>query len=148
VVDERIRQAVALRSRLAGVLGALGRMAEPSVTEILRLIEETITMNQPLTPEQFAELKEQQARQLREMSAEEFAALKQKREQAWAALSREEQARLLEQRLADGPADRLIAGRCWPTLAGHRSKCEAGSDLRVVHGIGIAQWPAASAQVG
>jgi MerR family transcriptional regulator, thiopeptide resistance regulator len=97
VADERIRQAVAVRVRLAGILDALGRMAEPSVTEILRLIEETITMNQPLTPQRFAELKEERARRAREMSAEEFAALNQKREQAWAALSREGQARLLEQ---------------------------------------------------
>ena len=83
-------------------------------------------MNQPLTPEQFAELKVKRGRQLREMSAEELAALNHKREQTWAALSREEQTRLLEQRLADGPAGRLIAGLCWPSLAGHRSKRETG----------------------
>jgi len=97
VVSERMRQAVALRMRLAGILDALGQMAEPSVTEILRLIEETITMNQPLTPQRFAELKEERTRHLREMSAGEFAELSQKREQTWAALSQEEQARLLEQ---------------------------------------------------
>ena len=55
-------------------------------------------MNEPLTPEQFAELKEELQRQLRELSEEDFAALSQKREDAWNALSRQEQQRLREQR--------------------------------------------------
>lgn len=104
VVDERIRQAVALRVRLLGVLDALDRLDEPSTTDILQLIEETTTMTQPLTIEQFAQLSEQRARQVREMSAETFNALKQKMRQSWAALSREEQVRLIEQRRAMLPA--------------------------------------------
>jgi MerR family transcriptional regulator, thiopeptide resistance regulator len=104
VVGERIRQAVALRVRLTGVLDALEQMAEPSVTEILQLIEETTIMHQPLTPARFAELKEELRRQVREMNAEQFAEFSLKRAQAWAALSGEEQARLESQRRQAAPA--------------------------------------------
>jgi DNA-binding transcriptional MerR regulator len=104
VVGERIRQAVALRVRLTGVLDALEQMAEPSVIEILQLIEETTIMNQPLTPGPFAELKAELSRQLREMNTEEFAELSRKRAQIWAALSREEQARLETRRRQVIPA--------------------------------------------
>jgi MerR family transcriptional regulator, thiopeptide resistance regulator len=97
-VDERIRQAVALRIRLLGILDELNQTVEPSITEILRLIEVTITLNHPLTAGQFARMREQRARQLREMSEEAFAALKEKLRQSWAALGRDEQALLAEQR--------------------------------------------------
>jgi DNA-binding transcriptional MerR regulator len=97
VVDERIRQAVALRIRLLGVLDALKRMIEPSIIEILRLIEGTTTMNQPLTAEQFAQLRDARTRQMRDMSAAKLNALKGKMEQTWAALSRDEQSTLVEQ---------------------------------------------------
>jgi DNA polymerase III psi subunit len=109
LVDERIRQAVALRVRLAEVLSALSKTIEPSTTEILRLIEETNTMNQPLTAERFAELKAERERHVREISDEEFAALRDKMEQTWAALSKEEQTMFIERRRAmlptslDGP---------------------------------------------
>lgn len=98
VVDERIRQAVALRIRLLGILDALDQRVEPSVTEILRLIVETTTLNHPITAEQFAQMREQRARQVREMSAETFAALKKKLQQSWAVLGRDEQALLVQQR--------------------------------------------------
>jgi DNA-binding transcriptional MerR regulator len=98
VVDERIRQAVALRIRLLGILDGLDQKVEPSITEILQLIEETTTMNQPLTAEQFEQLKEDRARQAREMSAETLTALTEKMQQAWSALSRDEQTMLAEQR--------------------------------------------------
>lgn len=55
-------------------------------------------MNEALTPDQFAELKEERARQIREMSDEEFAMLKQKMHQTWKTLSRQEQGRLMAQR--------------------------------------------------
>jgi MerR family transcriptional regulator, thiopeptide resistance regulator len=105
VVGERIRQAVALRVRLTGVLDALEQMAEPSVIEILQLIEETTIMNRPLTPGRFAELKAELSRQLREMNSEEFAELSRKRAQIWAALSREGQARLETRRQVIPAAD-------------------------------------------
>ena len=104
VVGERIRQAVALRVRLTGVMDALEQMAEPSVTKILQLIEETTIMNQPLTSERFAELKAEPSRQVRERNTKEFAEFSRKRAQIWTALSREEQARLKMQRRQVIPA--------------------------------------------
>jgi DNA-binding transcriptional MerR regulator len=97
VVEERIRKASDLRARLLDVLNNLGRNAEPSARQLLQLIEETVAMNEPMTPEQFAELKEELERQVRDLGDEEFAALSQKREDAWNALSRQEQQRLTEQ---------------------------------------------------
>jgi MerR family transcriptional regulator, thiopeptide resistance regulator len=98
VVEERIRKASDLRARLLDVLNNLGRNAEPSAQQLLQLIEETVAMNEPMTPEQFAELKEELQRQVRELSDEDFAALSQGREDAWNALSRQQQQRLTEQR--------------------------------------------------
>ena len=105
VVEEHIRTATSLRARLLDVLGSLGRNAEPSAGQLLQLIEETIAMNEPMTPQQFAELKEERERQVRELSDEDFAALRQKMQDAWSALSREEQERLLEKRRAMIPRD-------------------------------------------
>jgi DNA-binding transcriptional MerR regulator len=97
VVEERIRKASDLRARLLDVLNNLGRNAEPSTRQLLQLIEETVAMNEPMTPGQFAELKKELERQVRELGDEDFAALSQKREDAWNALSRQEQQRLTEQ---------------------------------------------------
>ena len=98
VVEERIRKASDLRARLLDVLNNLGRNAEPSARQLMQLIEETVAMNEPMTPEQFAKLKEELQRQVRELGDEDFAALSQKREDAWNALGRQEQQRLTEQR--------------------------------------------------
>ena len=98
VVEERIRKATELRARLLDMLNNLGRNAEPSAQQLLQLIEETVAMNEPMTPEQFADLKEALERRVRERGDEDFAALNQKREDAWNALSRQEQQRLTEQR--------------------------------------------------
>jgi MerR family transcriptional regulator, thiopeptide resistance regulator len=97
VVEERIRKASDLRARLLDVLNNLGWNAEPSASQILHLIEETVAMNEPMTPEQFAQLKEELQRQVRELGEEDFAALSQKKQNAWNALSRQEQHRLAEQ---------------------------------------------------
>ena len=98
VVEERIRKASDLRARLLDVLNNLGRNVEPSARQLMQLIEETVAMNEPMTPEQFAELKEELQRQVRELGDEDFAALSQTREDAWNALGRQEQQRLTEQR--------------------------------------------------
>ena len=98
VVEERIRKASDLQARLLDVLNNLGRNAEPSTQQLMQLIEETVAVNEPMTPEQFAELKEELQRQVRELGDEDFAALSQKREDAWNALSRQQQQRLTEQR--------------------------------------------------
>jgi MerR family transcriptional regulator, thiopeptide resistance regulator len=97
VTEERIRKATDLRARLLDVLDSLSRNAEPSARQLLQLIEETVAMNEPMTPEQFAELKEKRQRQVSELSDEDLAALRQKREGTWNALSSQEQQRLTEQ---------------------------------------------------
>jgi len=97
VVEERIRKACDLRARLLDVLSNLGRHAEPSARQLVHLIEETVAMNEPMTPEQFAELKAELQRQARELGEGDFAALSQKRDGAWNALSCQEQQGLTEQ---------------------------------------------------
>jgi len=97
-VEQRIRKACDLRARLLDMLSNLGRNAEPSASQLVHLIEETVAMNEPMTPEQFAQLREELQRQVRELGEEDFAALGQQREGAWNALSRQEQQRLTEQR--------------------------------------------------
>ncbi|MGW0810429.1 MerR family transcriptional regulator [Nonomuraea sp. NPDC002799] len=97
VVEERIRNARDLRARLLDALTDLGRNTEPSVPQLLHIIEETVAMNEPMTPTQFAELKEQLQRRVRDLGDEDFAALSRKKEDAWNALSRQEQQRLTEQ---------------------------------------------------
>ncbi|MEW9528353.1 MerR family transcriptional regulator [Microbispora sp. NPDC049125] len=96
-VEERIRNARDLRARLLDALNNLGRNAEPSVLQLLHIIEETVAMNEPMTPTQFAELKEQMRRRVRELGDEDFAALSRKRKDAWNALSDQDRQRLTEQ---------------------------------------------------
>lgn len=90
-VESRIRKATEVRTRLVDVLNDLG--AEPSARQLLRLIEETVMINEPMTPERFAELKEKLRRHVRE---EDLAALGEKRGDEWNALSRQEQQGLTE----------------------------------------------------
>ncbi|WP_230202872.1 MerR family transcriptional regulator [Parafrankia discariae] len=94
VVEERIRKASALRTRLLDVLDSLGRNTGPSTRQLLQLIEETTAMNETMIPEQFAELKEAREQRVRQLSDGDFAALSQTRKDAWSALSRQEQQRL------------------------------------------------------
>ncbi|HUB38484.1 MAG TPA: MerR family transcriptional regulator [Streptosporangiaceae bacterium] len=98
VVEERIRTACDLRARLLDALKNLGRKAEPSVSLLLQIIEETIAMNEPMTPTQFAELRQKLQLRARELCEEDFAALSQKREGEWNALSCHERERLTEHR--------------------------------------------------
>ena len=101
--EERIRQATGLRARLLDVLDSLSRNAEPSARQLLQLIEETVAMNEPLTPEQFAELKEKLQRQARQLSEADLATLRQKQEDTWNTLSSHDQQRLTEQLRAMTP---------------------------------------------
>jgi MerR family transcriptional regulator, thiopeptide resistance regulator len=103
VTEERIRQATGLRARLLDVLDSLSRNAEPSARQLLQLIEETVAMNEPLTPEQFTELKEKLQRQARQLSEADLAALRQKKEDTWNTLSSHDQRRLTEQLRAMTP---------------------------------------------
>ncbi|MFC7533103.1 MerR family transcriptional regulator [Actinoplanes sp. GCM10030250] len=90
VTDERIRRAMQLRARLLAVLSALDRMAEPSASEFITLIEEMIAVEAPLTPEQFAELGRRRQQAAAALTDEERAEMNRRRQEAMAALSPEE----------------------------------------------------------
>ncbi|MFJ1454974.1 MerR family transcriptional regulator [Nocardia sp. N2S4-5] len=111
VLDDRIAQAVALRSRLLGVLGGLDAQVEPSATEFLRLIEETIHMNQPLTQEEFDRMRQRRAEHTARLGPAELAALSQRREEAAAALSPAERERMAATRRRLLPPSITDSGR-------------------------------------
>lgn len=94
VLGERITRATGLRDRLLGVLDELDHAVEPSTSEFLRLIEETITMNRPLTLEEFARLTRHREEYVQQLSAEELAALAKRRADAFAAMSPADRERL------------------------------------------------------
>jgi DNA-binding transcriptional MerR regulator len=56
VLDERVRMAITVRARLLDVLASRAMNAEPSVSQLLQLVEETVAMSEPNTPEQFSSL--------------------------------------------------------------------------------------------
>jgi DNA-binding transcriptional MerR regulator len=85
--DERIRQATRLRTRLAGVLGALDRLAEPSTSEFVTLIEEMVTMDQPLSPEKIQEMQQHRQEMTARLSPAELAEMNRRRQEATAALT-------------------------------------------------------------
>ncbi|WP_328473947.1 MerR family transcriptional regulator [Actinoplanes sp. NBC_00393] len=96
--DEQIRRTTRLRSRLLGVLGALDRMAEPSVAEFITLIEEMIAVQAPLTEEQFAELARRRTEAAAALSDEERAEMARHRQEAMAALTPEQLAGMQAER--------------------------------------------------
>jgi DNA-binding transcriptional MerR regulator len=85
--DERIRQATRLRARLAGVLGELEKLAEPSTSEFITLIEEMITMDQPLSPERIQEMQQHRQEMAARLSPAELAEMNRRRQEATAALT-------------------------------------------------------------
>jgi phage regulator Rha-like protein len=54
-------------------------------------------MNEPMTPEQFTELKEKLQQQVRERDDKDLTTLSQKREDTWNSLSHQDQQRLTQQ---------------------------------------------------
>jgi DNA-binding transcriptional MerR regulator len=98
IVDERIRHAVGLRARLLSILQGLNRRVEPPTEQLLALIEETVVMNDPLTPERFAELKRDRERHLGELSETELDVLQQQMKRTWESLGSEERERLVSRR--------------------------------------------------
>jgi len=56
VVDERVRKAIIVRARILDVLASRSLNAEPSIGQLLQLIEEITAMSEPNTPEQFSSL--------------------------------------------------------------------------------------------
>jgi MerR family transcriptional regulator, thiopeptide resistance regulator len=97
IVEERIRKAADLRARLLDVLNSLSRNTEPSAGQLLHLIERIVAMNEPMTPQQFAELKAELQRHVPDISGEDLAALSQRRDEASNTLSTQEQQHLTQQ---------------------------------------------------
>ena len=102
--DERIRRATRLRERLAGVLDALDRMAEPSAAEFITLIEEMIAVQQPLTEEQLAEMSRRRREMAATLSEAELAEMSRRRQEAMAGLSAEQIAAMQRERARWLPA--------------------------------------------
>ncbi|MFB9235186.1 MerR family transcriptional regulator [Plantactinospora siamensis] len=86
-VDERITSAHRLRQSLIGVLAALDHAAEPSVRQVLDLIEGMITMRRPLTPEQLAEMVAERRRAAELLTPEQRAELTETRRRWLARIS-------------------------------------------------------------
>ena len=103
--EHHIRKANRLRVRLENVLDALEDLTEPSTAELVALIEEMVTMTEPLTPEQLRHLSEQRREHAAKLSPQEREALDRRRREAWDALSDEERDRMRRQRQAMLPDD-------------------------------------------
>ncbi|HEX4723805.1 MAG TPA: MerR family transcriptional regulator [Pseudonocardiaceae bacterium] len=103
-VTEQITAAQRLRQHLTDVLGALDDRVEPSVAEIVTLIEVMTTVEQKLTPQQVREMSEQRARFAEQLTAEELAAMSKRRKEAAAGLSPAELAAMTARRTAMMPS--------------------------------------------
>ncbi|BBH69610.1 transcriptional regulator [Actinoplanes sp. OR16] len=88
--DERIRRAMAVRTRVNGMLGLLDQLTEPSVSAFVDLIEGMVLMEQRMTPEQFAAMSRRRQELAASLSDEERAEMDKRREEAMAALSPEQ----------------------------------------------------------
>ncbi|MFF5297327.1 MerR family transcriptional regulator [Paractinoplanes globisporus] len=89
--EERIRQAKHVRLSL---LGLLSRLDDPEPSQFVTLIEEMVTMNRPLTPEQIEQMNRDRHEATAHLSEEELAEMSRGREAAMAALSEEELAEM------------------------------------------------------
>lgn len=104
-VNEQIATSIRLKHQLQWVLRAIDAKTEPSSQAMIELIEVMITMQNPLTPEQFARLAEDRARFAASLSDDELAAMAQRRRQFTAQLSPEELADLQRARAALHPVE-------------------------------------------
>ncbi|MCU7727663.1 MerR family transcriptional regulator [Actinoplanes sp. KI2] len=85
--EERIRQAQQVRISL---LGLLSRLDRPEPSQFVTLIEEMVTMSQPLTPEQIEEMNRTRREWASQLSEEELAEMSRKRAEARAAMTDEQ----------------------------------------------------------
>jgi len=89
--EERIRRAQQVRVSL---LGLLSRMDRPEPSQFVTLIEEMVTMSQPLTPEQIEELNKTRREWASQLSEPELAEMGRKRSEAMAAMTDEQLAEM------------------------------------------------------
>ena len=85
--EERIRRAQQVRVSL---LGLLSRMDRPEPSQFVTLIEEMVTMSQPLTPEQIEELNRTRREWASQLTEQELAEMSRKRAEARAAMTDEQ----------------------------------------------------------
>ena len=85
--EELIRRAQQVRVSL---LGLLSRMDRPEPSQFVTLIEEMVTMSQPLTPEQIEELNKTRREWASQLSEPELAEMGRKRSEAMAAMTDEQ----------------------------------------------------------
>ena len=89
-VNEQIATSTRLKDQLQRVLAAIDTHAEPSAQSMIELIEGMIAMQNPLTPEQFAQLTATRTKFAESLSEEELAAMVERRRQFAAQLSPEQ----------------------------------------------------------
>jgi DNA-binding transcriptional MerR regulator len=89
--EERIRRAQQVRVSL---LGLLSRLDRPEPSQFVTLIEEMVTMSQPLTPEQIEELNRTRREWASRLSEPELAEMGRKRSEAMAAMTDEQLAEM------------------------------------------------------
>ena len=102
--EERIRQAQQVRISL---LGLLSRLDRPEPSQFVTLIEEMVTMSQPLTPEQIEEMNRTRREWASQLSEQEIAEMSRRRSEAAAAMTPEHLAEMqrTRARLTGGAAE-------------------------------------------
>jgi DNA-binding transcriptional MerR regulator len=85
--EERIRQAQQVRNSL---LGLLSRLDRPEPSQFVTLIEEMVTMSQPLTAEQMEEMNKKRREWASQLSEQELAEMSRRRSEAMAAMTDEQ----------------------------------------------------------
>lgn len=91
--EERIRQAEQVRASLRRLLDGM-----QDTDQFVTLIEEMVTMSQPLTPEQIQEMNRHRHEQTASLTADELTEMSRKRSEAWAAMSEKERAAMVRAR--------------------------------------------------
>lgn len=89
--EERIRRARQVRVSL---LGLLSRLDRPEPSQFVTLIEEMVTMSQPLTAEQIEEMNRTRREWASRLSEQELAEMSRKRSEAAAAMTAEQLAEM------------------------------------------------------
>jgi MerR family transcriptional regulator, thiopeptide resistance regulator len=93
-VEDRIQHDQRLRRTLLRALGVLDLMAEPSVSQLVELIEVITVIDRPLTPEQLEELAEGRRRMVEQLSPEQLQEMSRQRERLMDQLDPDELAEL------------------------------------------------------
>ncbi|HJP79201.1 MAG TPA: MerR family transcriptional regulator [Pseudonocardiaceae bacterium] len=104
-VNEQIAAGIRLKHQLQRVLRTIETETEPSSQTMIELIEVMTTVQNPLPPEQFAQLAADRAKFAESLSEEEFAAMAERRRQFAAQLSPEELAEMQRARAALLPVE-------------------------------------------